>query len=72
MRRAGLDYIKNVEVKTYKNIDDFFDSNKLLKLFILSQNLEILIIQRLNIILVIVLFLDLKSQDYPKKYIKAK
>ena len=23
MRRAGLDYIKNVEVKTYKNIDDF-------------------------------------------------
>ena len=23
MRRAGLDYIKNVEVKTYKDIDDF-------------------------------------------------
>tara|TARA_B100001989_G_C24300405_1_gene345498 strand:+ start:167 stop:628 length:462 start_codon:yes stop_codon:yes gene_type:complete len=23
MRRAGLDYIKNVDVKTYKNIDDF-------------------------------------------------
>ena len=23
MRRAGLDYIKNVKVKTYKNIDDF-------------------------------------------------
>ena len=23
MRRAGLDYIQNVEVKTYKNIDDF-------------------------------------------------
>ena len=23
MRRAGLDYIKNVEVKTYKSIDDF-------------------------------------------------
>ena len=23
MRRAGLDYIRNVEVKTYKNIDDF-------------------------------------------------
>ena len=24
MRRAGLDYIKNVEVKTYKNIDVLF------------------------------------------------
>ena len=23
MRRAGLDYIKNVQVKTYKDIDDF-------------------------------------------------
>ncbi len=23
MRRAGLDYIRNVEIKTYKNIDDF-------------------------------------------------
>ena len=23
MRRAGLDYIKNVEVKIYKNIDEF-------------------------------------------------
>ena len=23
MRRAGLDYIKNVKVKTYKNVDDF-------------------------------------------------
>ena len=23
MRRAGLDYIKNVEVKIYKDIDDF-------------------------------------------------
>ena len=23
MRRAGLDYIKNVKVETYKNIDDF-------------------------------------------------
>jgi len=37
MRRAGLDYISNVEVKTYKNIDDFLMQTNIKVIYLVTK-----------------------------------
>ena len=40
MRRAGMDYLKKVDLHVYDNLDDFIENNKFKRLFLVTKFAE--------------------------------